>query len=137
MSTATAERTAVEEFVAGLRELADLYEAKPWLALPTRCNIDVYSLNEREELAAAARDLAPVRKVFADTLFHLERDFGPITLRVIAFRDRVCKKIVETVDVPERVAPAMPKRVIPATTREVVSWVCDDPLLAADGPSDA
>lgn len=110
---------------AGLRELADWLEEHPEQAdavvLSLTVNVCVF---DREGIVAAARAMGTAEKVYdVDSYFTVRRKFGSVWLDFFCNRDRVCRRVVvDTIAVPERV--------VPAHTEEVVEWVCDEPLLA-------
>lgn len=124
MSNAEAER---RHYTAGLRALADFYDAHPEIATPEPEH-SVYSMNEKEEAAAVVRALGKCEKRYADNMFYISREFGPITLKFVFYRSAVCvRKVVAVEEVPEEV---IPERVVPAHKREIVEWECE-PILAS------
>ena len=126
-----------QEYVAGLRALADWYEQRPDVPLP-EAEISVYGVTgrtdtetEKEAAQWIMREATPCEKHYVDDLFHLKKAFGPITLRFVFWRNKVCERIVvATEEVPERVVPAQPERVEPAHVKEIVEWRCE-PVLPA------
>lgn len=122
-----------EEYVQGLRDMADFVERTPDFPLDCTANFNIFpgwghdDSEIKSEMARYARMLAPVEK---DTLlgewFILRRKFGPVTIEVNAKRDKVCTpKVVRVEHVPEQV---IPERVIPAHDTEVIECDCE-PLL--------
>lgn len=125
------------EYIAGLRALADLLEQRPELMAPTGY-LTVVPLGEqqcREQLAAWARAL-PGRKdkEINDRFANLVGALRGLKLKVLAYRDEVCERVVtgvetvtKTVKDPEALA-AVPEIEV---TEEVeqVEWVCR-PMLA-------
>lgn len=120
--------TTHAEFTAGLRELADWYDAHPEIALPI-AEMAVYSEPDTKERAAVvARTLGGfIQKEIIGTYLRLKRTFGPVELRFVFERDAVCvARVVRVDEIPEEV---IPEHVIPAHTREIVEWDCQ-PILA-------
>ena len=122
-----AEATPHVRYACGLRELADWIEAHPEIALPN-CEISSYSLDEREEAAAVLKALKPCRKHYSGEMFYIRRDFGPITLSYVFYRNTVCvAKVVGKKEIPEQ---TIPEQVIPAHTEDIIEWDCSEPILA-------
>ena len=118
-----------EEYVAGLRAVADWYERNPNVPLP-ESEITIAGVTESREAAAdVLRTCAPCRKDIAGDLFTIRKEIGPMTLKFLFWRNSVCERVVvATEEVPERVIPAEPERVEPAYTKEIVEWRCE-PVL--------
>lgn len=85
-------------FVAGLREIADLYEAIPELQLPYQPDLSVIAIDP-DGFATQSRVLGGQRtKTATDQIMRVGRTFGPIVLEVVACRDVVCeRRVVDTV----------------------------------------
>lgn len=80
----------------------------------------------REKMRLLALILAPVEKVYNGEWFDLRKKFGPVTLEFTVNRAIVCeRKVVSVEEVPEKL--------IPAYTREIVEWECNDPILRVNG----
>jgi hypothetical protein len=79
-------------------------------------------MDEREDAARVLAALKPCSKSYTDDLLKIHRDFGPITLEYVFFRDQVCTKRV----VGTKVIPA---KLIPERIEEIVEWDCGEPLL--------
>lgn len=122
-----------QEYVAGLRALADWYEANPDMPLPNP-NAQVFNVSDIADDQKKAAQLimkaaAPCKKIYADKLFHITKEFGPVELEFIFLREKVCERVViAKEEVPERLIPAQPERVEPAYVREIVEWRCE-PIL--------
>lgn len=124
--------TTAAEYATGLRELADWIEAHPDIALPDN-ELMVYSLNTRAEAANCLRALMPCKKEYRDTNFYISREFGPITLKFMFYRNDICtKRVVGTKEVGTEVIPSRftPEQIIPAHTEEIYEWDCGESLLA-------
>lgn len=136
-----------DEYIAGLRMLADLLEAHPELMLPydggdgsPLCIIPIGRARQREQLTAWAKAL-PGRKEKKPRgdAFDLTGTVRGVHIKVICNRDNVCEKVVlgtetvtETVPDPEYMAAA--PLVERETEREIVKWVCAPSILAEDEP---
>ncbi len=122
-----ADRTNAE-LVKGLRDLADYLERYPDIL-----NWYTASFNEfadgKAELAAFAREHAPLEKTASGEYFTLVKKFGPcVSLAFNAPRATVCKQVVtgkKLVTLPAQ--DAKPER---TEEVEVKEWICDEPLLA-------
>jgi hypothetical protein len=113
---------AEQDFIRGLREFADFLEAHPEVPAPTYPDLSIFT--DRDGLRLAARALPRAEKVgLGDSFFVLRGEFGNIEVQCMAPREQVCRRVVVgTEEVPEKV--------VPAHTKEVVEWECDEPLLA-------
>lgn len=128
------------DYVQGLRELADFYEAHPEVPLPIYSSnftifAKTYNFAEKQEakavVIAAARAFGHAEKTYTQTGFELKKEFsGGINLTVHSEREVVCTPVVvgkETI--PGRVEPAIPERYIPERVVDKIEWKCDS-LLA-------
>jgi len=114
-----------EEFVKGLRDLADWYEARPELPAPVMTNfyVFVYNANEFKRLARIA---GSGRKVQNSGYLGLERSFGPIEWKLNVAQERVCERVqTGTKDIPAK--PAEPAK--PSRTEPVYEWRCPESIL--------
>ena len=119
------------EYAAGLRELADWIEAHENMDLPSTEALTIYSLNTKQEAACCLAAMMPCKKEYKGELFALIRDFGPIKLKAVFYRNAVCtRRVVGTKEVGTEIIPARltPEQVIPAHTREIVEWDCESIL---------
>lgn len=120
-------RMTPSEYVAGLREMADFFEAKPDLVpVWSPLIINVFA-EDRDEFTSMSRQLGGHRTKGADdNFFEVKRTFGHHTVSVNISRELVCeRKVVGT-----RIVPAQPE-----ATEEIFEWVCNDPVLALSLPS--
>ena len=121
------------EYAAGLRELADWIEAHPTITLPSSI-ISCYAANNREEASEILAALKPCKKYYNGEFFNINRDFGPITLNFIFYREEVCvakvvgKKIVPEIREPAKVIE-IPERITPEHEVDIIEWDCSEPLL--------
>lgn len=125
------------DFVKGLRELADWYEANQNIDTPNR-ELTVYSLNTKAEATACLAALKPCKKEYKGDNFYLSREFGSITLKFMFYRDAVCiRRVVGTRQVGTRVIPSRftPEEIIPAYEEDIVEWDCGESLLTQASPS--
>lgn len=122
-----------EDFIAGLRQLADFYEEHPLLPLPDSPDFAVYYFGEPEthELAARiATQLGTFEKRADETLFRIEKSFGSIRLRFVFCRDKVCiRKVIGTKTVTKEIYPENFET--QEVEEEIVEWICP-PLLASE-----
>jgi hypothetical protein len=124
-------------FADGLRQLADLIEEHPAMAVPYYGNDApiAFMCHDRETFAATVRAFGKGKKS-ADSPGPATLDFIPeFPLRVIVhgFRDGIgCRRVVKGKrTVPKTVIPArpaMPEQIIPAHEEEIVEWDCG-PIL--------
>jgi hypothetical protein len=107
----------LDEFVQGLRDLADFYEAYPDLEIPRWTNLYTF-YDTIEDAPGVAASMAPCDKNYTESFFQLSKKFGKhLTLLASWDRDVVCKKI--QVGVKE-----IPEQIIPAHTEPVYEWDC-------------
>jgi hypothetical protein len=97
--------TKHDEFVQGLRALADFYETRPNLALPEYFHgFTIYGV-DKEELSAIAREFGACEKVVTEKVFQLVKSFSPsVQLKTYTSRDKVCEQVKvgeKTVDIME------------------------------------
>lgn len=120
---------SVTTFAAGLRALADWYEAHPDMLIPSvdiASEWKVFGFDSKEDAASVIAALGSCRKEYTDNgLLYIKRDFGAgVVLSFVFSREQVCrKKVLGTEQIPERV--------IPAHEREIVEWECE-PILAEE-----
>jgi hypothetical protein len=128
-----------QNFVQGLRDLADLFERESELPLPTsKISIDIWPSHIDsetpvvEQFAKYARLLAPVTKeTVGGDYFILRRKFGDfVRIDVTSAREKVCTKRVVRVEHVE--AELRPAELIPAHDREIVEWDCPKLLAPED-----
>lgn len=132
------------EYIAGLRALADLLEAKP--DLPTPDTNDMYwhlfgyTGGSKLDLAAQKAEAARIVRLLGGTidkyetgdLYRFKRHLHALKLEVIVDRPAVCERVVVSAEVvtkqvPDPNAPLVEVR----ETVEQVEWRCK-PLLADD-----
>ena len=122
------EQQAREEFIQGLRDLADLYENQPGLQLPHEQTINVFC-DSAEEFTEQARALGSVQKRDDGRYFTLRRTFGGvINFDLFTERDLVCERIVTG----QRVIPATEAKLVPAEPErieDIIEWRCPDSVL--------
>lgn len=124
--------TTHAEYAAGLREFADWIELHPEVDLPSK-DITNYATDTREYAGIALAALKPCKKRYSDSMFYLDKSFGPITYTLAFFRNAVCtpkvigKKIVEEQYIPPQ---TFPSKLIPAHEEDIIEWDCHEALLA-------
>lgn len=113
-----------QDYVNGLRQIADWFEAHPDMPVPFTSDITIYNAPSAVD---AVKALGSCRKRYDDYSLLIERDFPGVKLQFYFLRGAVCKmRVVGTEEVPERV--------VPATVRQIVEWDCD-PLLGEGAAS--
>lgn len=136
------------EYIAGLRELANLLEQNPDLRLPYhggQAEMLIFPSygRQRAELARWARLLPGLKqKRPKGDNFDLAAQVRGLKLLICCDREEVCEKrvigtevITETVPDPEYMASA--PLVERETEREIVEWVCTPSILAEAGQGGA
>ena len=126
------------EFIQGLRELAEFYEAHPELSLPDTRTMNLYyfaysvadRITARDKMITAARAFGKATKKYAGEYFFLRKEFsGGVCLEANVNRETVCEPVVVGyTDEPEKV---IPEQVVPARRVPRIEWACGKSLLAA------
>lgn len=109
-----------DQFIAGLREAADFFEAHPELPhmeLPSQFDVFV---DTKEQLAAIAR-MGGWNKNARGEYFWLSRKIGVLDYHINIQRARICRRVVVGSEV-------QPEKIV-----DKVEWVCDEPVLAVNG----
>jgi hypothetical protein len=111
------------EYVQGLRELADFIEAHPDAPLPFVGAHNAF-VDDKTRLGAIVRACGGRwEKSATEDYFYIRRTFAAgHTYEVNVSREQVCRKVVTGT----RIEPAQPEREV-----ETYKWVCEEPLLAA------
>jgi hypothetical protein len=128
----------VQQFVKGLREMADFYEKYQGTPLPPTFlrYLGIYGSASPAQLVQIAKAQGAVKteKEYSGDLFTLRKLFsGGLGLTFTLGREQVCtKRVTGTREVPETIVPA---QVVAAHTEEVVEWDCH-PLLAPPEPKE-
>ena len=122
------QRQEREEFIQGLRDLADWYENSTEVKAPWYHGVSIYLTDKDEARAVAKSSEGGIDKIYMDGDLTLRKEFGSI-IRFSARADRkdVCTaKVVgtEEVEVPDYSVPTPTKKEV----REIIEWECD-PLL--------
>lgn len=128
----TISMSEAQQFAAGLRELAEMYETYPGMPVPNPY-LFCYGASPRQLVEIArAQGAQETKKDYSGETFTLIKQFtGRLQVRFSISREQVCRKVVKgTREVPETVEPA---KTIPAHTEEIVEWECH-PLLAPPEP---
>ena len=123
--------TARAEYIAGLRELADLLERHDDLPLPYRGSMSdlvwievTRDADEQKALAAKFTRLIPstISKEPRDTALDVKGSIRGLQVCMVVNRSAVCERIVKgtkTVTIPAK--PAEPERTVEV---DEVDWVC-------------
>lgn len=155
MAAVTAGEAHRAEYIAGLRQLADLLEAHDELPLPFDGNhgaMNFMFLNDddpRAAMAAAVRALPvplakndPAKGGAEEKYFNLSGHLHGLRIELSAFRAEVCERVVVdrrevTEEVPDPEAVAAAPKVKQTRTVETVEWRCHPVLAGAEGGRDA
>jgi hypothetical protein len=129
--------TVRAEYIAGLRVLADLLEARPEIPAPYHGRSTELAIftSGKDELVAAARAFpGKLDKTYDDnsSAFGFELHGRLRGLRVVIYGDRneVCRRVVTGTREVTKTVPAPDAPMVEVTeTVEDVEWVCE-PLLA-------
>jgi len=78
---------ARQDFIRGLREIADYYE-NPSLPVPSLRQLNVSAEDSKEEAERLARLLAPCAKQHGNTVFSLIKVFSGMTLKLCVLAER-------------------------------------------------
>ena len=112
----------IHEYVAGLRAVADWYEAHP--EMPRLNDLSVSSVRGKEQLARIALMLPSYTEEPLDSLYFVIGDFQGVSVKFMVWRTEVCERTV----VGKRMVEA---RVSPAHEEDIVEWKCH-PLIDED-----
>lgn len=129
-----------EQYIEGLRQLAQVLEDNPEIELPTYGTLLPMSMGffesggDRDRMAAAARAFPctwqkSVHDSETQSYFNLDGRLAGLRIQLSSFRDLVCtRRVVGTEDreVEEEVTPAVTRKVVKPV--EVVEWDCG-PIL--------
>lgn len=111
-----------EETIDGLRALADYLEGRPDVPIPYFGTINAFA--EAEELPVVARAMGGFEKDHNGQFLALVKRFGSeVELHVNFTSEDVCERVVVGTE-------EVPKKVVPAHTKEIVEWQCPDSILA-------
>lgn len=132
------------EFVQGLRNAADFFEARPELGIPSSDplyfrfpgNINGKSVDTKEGLAEFVRIVGgKIDKKVDDSFFQLIANRDGFTVTALAYRSGVCEKVV----VGEKLVEGRPAEYREATVdhmEPVYEWKCPT-LLSDESPADS
>jgi hypothetical protein len=94
----SAEKNLRQEFIAGLRAVAQFYEENPdaWYdGMHLTLNMYAWGRKARKAMADSAKAMGHCRKSYADTSVTVSRRFSEqVTLAIFAPRARLCRRIV-------------------------------------------
>jgi hypothetical protein len=127
------------QFVQGLKELAEFYEAHPEVKLPYSPVFSIFSWNKEEAIRDAvlcAHAFGYAEKSYSTDYFRMTKKFpGGISLEFCTDRQAVCTPVVVGTKVePAHTIPAQKEKFVPERVVEQVEWRCQ-PLLAGAPPS--
>lgn len=118
------------EFIAGLRELVDWYEAHPECRPPHSCSVDLFA-HSKEEFIEMRRQAGCQEKATVGDWMIFRKDFrGNVRIDINISKENTC----ERVKVGTRIIPAQPARVIeleaaPEKVEDVYEWKCPEAIL--------
>ena len=111
-----------KDFARSLRQLAKFYEKHKDVPLPWNRTFSVF-VNDKEHLAAIAKQLGDCEKEYVGEWFGLRKKIGDfLTIHFNIERKKVCERIVTGKKHVE-------EQTIPAHDVDVVEWKCSEPLL--------
>jgi hypothetical protein len=114
-------QTKRELYTAGLRQLANWYDAHPEIPLPGLEHTN-YTVDSKEHAAALAKALGTFEKQYSEWSLTVVKMFGNIEARFVFTREQVCtKKVVGVETIPAKFIEAY---TIEAQTKEIVEWEC-------------
>lgn len=115
------------EFAAGLRAIADWYDAHPEAPQPADISVQLFGEGARELAPDLVRALSPCEKEHDVVWVTLRRDFLGLSLAFHLWREAVCEK---------RVVGRVTKKAlfVPEHEEDIVEWDCH-PLLAPERSS--
>jgi hypothetical protein len=120
----TPEQISHDEFVLGLRQLAQFYSDNPDFPVPAQWyrNFSI-EVSKKDSLASLVKQMAPAKKKSTEYDFEWQRDFGNVQLRLSIYKSKVCRQIKtgNKTWVPEE----PPKEARPGYWKEEVKWECD------------
>ena len=115
-----------QDFIDGLRELADIYERKPWLEVPYSSTMWIFTHEAETFVQQIAAFGNGAKKYVGEDI-----EFIPniiLDLKVNCKREQICeRKVIGKKLVQEKHIAA---QVIPEHEEEIVEWECR-PVLAA------
>jgi hypothetical protein len=113
-----------DNYIKGLREMADFLAANPDFPLPSN-EVFISCPRDKEHFAQGVRMIGERgKKSFDDNWANYTATFGEVRLVLFISREQVCRRIVERVE-------HIPEHMEPARDREIVRWECDEPWLDA------
>jgi hypothetical protein len=137
-------KTTPDEFIEGLRQIADFLVEhpevpKPYHLMGTEFYIYLFGDDQRATLTTIAKAMGRAEKKVDGDRFLVSRQFAGITLIAQADRAEVCERVVVgtrevEVEEPDPAALAAVPKVKRTTVVEDVEWRCT-PLLADERPA--
>lgn len=131
------------EFVQSLHDLANWFEARPELGLPSTPEISFHyagevagiNVDSREGVAAFARIAGgKLIKDGDDSFFRLVAQVGPHRVTALAYREAVCERIqVGTKIEPAHTLPAQEETFVPEREVPMYEYHCPSILAAVNG----
>jgi hypothetical protein len=123
-------------YVAGLREIADFYDAHPEVPTPSDGHNN-YAVNTDEDARKLAKALGTFKKEYSEDMFTMSKTFGSIQAKFVFYRKAICKAKVVGVKTIE--AQFVPAYTVPARTVDIIEWDCGsllDPVTSEESSND-
>lgn len=125
------DKTHRTEFIAGLREMADWYEAHPDMRAPRYASINIFA-EDKADFISLRRASGLRDKHDGDVWMYFSKHFrGELEIQINVEREKVCRRV----QVGERVVPAQVAK--PETVEPVYEWKCDSILEGTEQPAEA
>lgn len=116
-------RSERQEHIEGIRTLLDFLWEHPEVPWPISLSHSYIFVDDKEQMRNVVKQLGNVSKFPSGEHLAVEKKFGDRTFfTVYVNREQVCHKVVTGIEHVE-------EKVTPAHDKEIVEWVCDDPLL--------
>jgi len=117
--------------LASIREMLDFLESHPDFPIPYGMSYVSLFADTKEEIVNMVKQLGDVTKHAFDDQYTVEKRFGTRAgITIYISRDQVCRKVVTGIERVEEI-------VTPAHDKEIVDWICDEPLLKLPEDADA
>jgi len=124
--------TEREKYIAGLREVADYFEANPQVDLYTFGRLFCSFPDSKDQFLRTCKTLGNFKKKWDDYHLSAVKTFiGGHEVHVMRDRKEFCTKVVTPVEVPATAEQNIEAYTVPARaahTKEEVSWECPDDL---------
>jgi hypothetical protein len=124
------------QYIAGLRQIADFYDAHPEVPTPSD-NHTNYAVNTDEDARNLAKALGTFKKEYSEDMFTMSKTFGSVQARFVFYRKAICKaKVVGVKTIEAEFVPAVEAYTRPARTVDIIEWDCGSLLDPSVVPVD-